>query len=94
MSVVNLVFILALALSGFLLLRTGVRAIIFANFVFGGEIVYFVASLWPSRGALGRSITEAYGIGNVGLIAQLVVGYPVIALIALNVARRSSKGIN
>jgi hypothetical protein len=88
MSAINLVFVLALALSGLLLLRTGVRAITFANVVLGGEMVYFVASLLPIQGPLRLSIWEAYGIGNTPLAAQLIVGYPAIALIALNVARR------
>ena len=87
MSALNLAFVLALAVSGFLLLRTGARAITFVNVVFVGEIVYFIASLWPVRGPLGHSMWEAYGIANVATTPQLIVGYPLIALIALNVAR-------
>ncbi len=87
MSAVNLLFLLVLALSGFLLLRTGIKAVKFANVVFLAEIVYLVGSLWPTRGPVGHSITGAYGIGNVAIMVQLVVGYPVVALIALNVAR-------
>ena len=87
MSALNLAFVLALAVSGFLLLRTGARAITFVNVVFVGEMVYFIASLWPVRGPLGRSMWQAYGIANVATTPQLIVGYPLIALIALNVAR-------
>ncbi len=94
MSALNLAFVLALAVSGFLLLRTGARAITFVNVVFVGEMVYFIASLWPLRGPLGHSMWEAYGIANVATMPQLIVGYPLIALIALNVAthRLSRRG--
>ncbi len=87
MSALNLAFVLALAVSGFLLLRTGAGAITFVNAVFVGEIVYFIASLWPLRGPLGRSMWEAYGIANVAIMPQLIMGYPLIALIALNFAK-------
>ena len=87
MTALNLLFVLAIALSGVFLLIAGVRGIAFANVVFMAEVLYFVASLWPVSGQVGHSITEAYGIGNVAIMAQMVVGYPLVALVVLNLVR-------
>jgi hypothetical protein len=95
MSVLNLLFVAALGVSGISLLIAGVNAIRFVNVVFVAEVLYFAISLWPFPGQVAHSIAEAYGIGNVGITPQMVVGYPLIALLVLNLARcrlRKSNG--
>jgi hypothetical protein len=87
MSVLNLLFVLAVGVSGIFLLLVGVKVIRVVNVVFIAEVSYFALSLCPFPGQLGHSITEAYGIGNVAIMAQMVVGYPLIALVVLNLVR-------
>lgn len=72
--------------------RLGLRI---CNLVFGIEIAWFLASvltplaLWRlGRCALlGHSIAAAVGIGGIGTTPQIITGYPVLALIFLNLAR-------
>jgi hypothetical protein len=72
--------------------RLGLRI---CNTVFAIEIAWFLGSSWISLalGMLGRwthlslSIAAAEGIGSIGIIPQIITGYPVLALILLNLAR-------
>jgi hypothetical protein len=72
--------------------RLGLRI---CNFVFAIEIAWFLGfaltplvlgmlGRWP---LLGRSIATALGIGALGTEPQFMIGYPVLALIFLNLAR-------
>ena len=62
------------------------------NAVFVGEVLYFLAlgflwSLLPVSSGVGA----ATGVGNMGLSPQLISGYPLVALIFLNLARRKRR---
>ena len=86
MSAMNAVFMLALVLAGYRLLRYGATAIFICNLVFLAEIVYFVVTVipWGFHGGLARSIVAADGIGNMAMDAQEVVGYPLFGLVVLS----------
>jgi hypothetical protein len=96
-SIINLLFLLALlAGSGFLwrLKRAGLTI---CNAVFALEILYFVGDalldiiLWMVGGKpalFAHGLAAAGGTGNMGIGPQLLTGYPIIALIALNIAYR------
>jgi len=96
--VVNLVFVALLLPSGALLLRLRRRGITFSNYLFGSEIAYFLGSaamelaLSMSKNhellLLGHSLAATAGIGNMGTALQLTTAYPLVALLALNLARR------
>jgi hypothetical protein len=63
------------------------------NILFPTEILYFSfpVLLWNFfgvRGSIAQAVVVAYGVGNMGIGAQIFTGYPVIALVALNLARR------
>jgi hypothetical protein len=65
------------------------------NFAFAIEIAWFLGFAWfplalwmLGRWALpGRSIAAAAGIGGMAMTPQIITGYPVLALIFLNLAR-------
>ena len=84
MTIINTLFIASLALAGYRLLRSGVAAIPFSNLVTVGEIVYFfllpVVWLVPN---LRTSVASATGIGNVGIMVQGVLLYPLASLVIL-----------
>ena len=88
MIVINLLLVTALALAGYRLLVSGVAAITFSNLVSLSEIIYLLLLpvLWfvPH---LGSSIPSATGIGNVGIMVQGVVLYPLASLVALSFCR-------
>ena len=95
---INALFLLGLFLSGYWLILIRRRGAVFSNYVFSTEILFFVLSSWValilamSRNAtaasVGMSLGAVAGIGNMGTVLQLLTGYPVIALVALNLARR------
>lgn len=90
MTVANLILLIALAWAGYLLLTDRPVAAKFCNFVFVAESLYVIVSLFlPFKGSLGASVSAAYGIGNVGIVPQLIVLYPLVGLLALNIGRRS-----
>ena len=72
--------------------RLGLRI---CNFVFAKEVAWFLGSAWIALalgmsgrwGLLGQSIGAAGGIGSLGTTPQIITGYPVLALIFLNLAR-------
>ena len=89
---------LATFLSGFFLWRTDRRALLLCNWLFGSELVYWVGGSlldvmlvtskneWAHRFVM--STAAASGIGNMGLAPQVLILYPVWALILLNFAYR------
>jgi hypothetical protein len=96
MTLTNLAFLVGLTVGGMYLWRLSRRGLQICNFVFLLEIAWFIGSvalslaLGMSGGrwaALGRSISAAAGIGDEGIEPQILTGYPVIALIALNLLR-------
>jgi hypothetical protein len=95
---VNALFLLAILLTGYWLILIRRRGVVFSNYVFSGEILFFVLSsafglaLDMSGNAtavsVGRSFGAMGGVGNMGIAPQILTAYPLIALIALNLARR------
>jgi hypothetical protein len=95
---INALFLSAIFLAGYWLILIRRRGAVFSNYVFSMEIVFWVLSevvsseLMMSANAtavaVGRSLGATAGIGNMGTALQILTGYPLIALIALNLARR------
>jgi hypothetical protein len=95
---INALFLLAIFLTGYWLILIRRRGVVLSNYVFSTEILFFVLpplvslKLVMSGNAnavsVGMSLAAVEGIGNMGTILQLLTAYPLIALIALNVARR------
>jgi hypothetical protein len=102
-AVASISFAVALAtlLFGFFLWRTDRIALRLCNWLFGFELVYWVGTamfefaLWSSKAewahSLSTNMAGAGGIGNMGTALQFISGYPVWALILLNVAYRRMK---
>ena len=95
---INALFIFAILLTGYWLILIRRRGVVLSNYVFSMEILFFVLSSWvplyfamssnPRAASLGMSLAATGGIGNMGTSLQFLTGYPLIALIALNLARR------
>lgn len=65
--------------------------LLLCNILFAFELLYLLAQaslVLVLPASLSLSIAGASGIGGLGLAAQYVTGYPLIALIALNLAYR------
>lgn len=94
--VLECVFLLALVLAGALLFRLKRNGVVLSNFVLSAEIVYWVAyavlstilSLKSGPNSAGTGMAAVAGIGGIGLSVQLITGYPVIALVCLNLVSR------
>jgi hypothetical protein len=90
---VNLMFLVALVVAGVLLLFVRPSCFALCNIVFGGEIAFLVVQVLLSmivKPPLSDSLGAAWGVGNMALSPQLLTGYPVIALIVLNLVARAS----
>jgi hypothetical protein len=91
MVAINLAFEVLLAIAGILLWQAKTVGLTICNAIFPAEILYslIVFALWSPglSGGLGTSIAGATGVGNGGLVVQWITGYPVIALVVLNVLR-------
>lgn len=93
MTLVDLCCLLVLSVGGIYLSRLHRIGLKICNIVFAVEIAWFLAGAWiplalGGRWApLGDSIAAAGGIGAVGTGPQIITGYPVLALIFLNLAR-------
>ena len=95
---INALFLLAIFLTGYWLILIRRRGAVFSNYVFSLEILFWVlSSLLPlilvmSRNvaavSVGMSLGAVGGIGNMGTALQSLTAYPLIALVALNLARR------
>ena len=88
MTTMNIAYLLLLVLAGFWLIGLQRKGYILSLFVFSAEIAYFLVIGALSVALSDRSISGAYGIGNMGLAPQLITGYPLIALFAVIVAVR------
>lgn len=91
MTIINLVFLSILVITGVRLCRRDVAAVRICNWLFGAEILYFflIAAFWimlPEP--LAKGVAGASGGGDMGIAPQILTGYPVIAIIALNLAAR------
>ena len=96
-SIINLLFLLALLAGSAFLWRVGRRGLLICNIVFTGEILYFLGTgafevfsgfAGGEIALIGFSMGAAGGTGNMGISPQTLTGYPIIALIALNIAYR------
>jgi hypothetical protein len=95
---INALFLVATLLSGYWLILIRRRGVVFSNYVFSIEILFWVLDslvtlkLVMSGNAtavsVGMSLGAVEGIGNMGTNLQMLTAYPLIALVALNVARR------
>jgi hypothetical protein len=91
MASINLCFLALLVVGGIHLFQLRRSGVTICNAVFVGEILYFLVTgfLWfalPRPVSMG--VAAATGVGNMGLSPQLISGYPLVALICLNLARR------
>ncbi len=88
-SVINAIFLAAELVAGILLIRAELSGVRISNILFGTMIAYILVPLWDLFGpAIARSMAATFGTGNMGLSFHLITGYPIIALIGLNLARR------
>jgi hypothetical protein len=91
MTTVNLVLLTLLIFGGIRLLQLRTLGVGICNAAFAGEIAYFMTLgiLWRAVSpSISMSIAAATGVGSMGLTPQLICGYPLVALIFLNLARR------
>ena len=90
MASINVALLALLIFGGIYLLQLRTLGVAVCNGVFVAEILYFIAlgSLWGSGTSVSRSVAAATGVGSTGLGPQLICGYPLIALICLNLARQ------
>lgn len=86
MSSVEMIFCIALGIIGVFLTMRNLKAVLWCDALFVLEVLFFVATamLWIHP-TLGMSVGAATGIGGMGLVLQIITGYPVIAGIALTV---------
>jgi hypothetical protein len=101
MTAMEFVSLVLLAVAGFYLLRLNRKGLLLCNVVFAYEIAsLFVSSVLElalgmagGKWALvGGSMAAAGGIGGMGTAPQILIGYPLIGLIVLNIARRGFNG--
>ena len=95
---INALFVFAVLLTGYWLILIRRRGVVLSNYVFSMEILFFVLSSLvslrlamssnPRAVSVGMSLGAAAGIGNMGTALQFLTAYPLIALVALNLARR------
>jgi hypothetical protein len=91
MTTVNLVILTLLIFGGIKLLQLRTLGVLVCNAVFAVEITYFMTLgiLWRAvPPSVSMSIAAATGVGSMGLSPQLICGYPLVALIFLNLPRR------
>jgi hypothetical protein len=95
---INVLFLVAIFLTGYWLILIRRQGAVFSNYLFSVEILFWVLDslvtlkLVMSGNAnavsIGMSLGAVEGIGNMGTSLQILTAYPLIALIALNLARR------
>src|SRR5882762_162528 len=91
MAFINLCFLALLVVGGIHLFRLRPSGVTICNAVFVGEIIYFfvIGFLWSALPRpLSMGVAAATGVGNMGISPQVISGYPLVALICLNLARR------
>ena len=94
-SGINVLFALAAIWAGPQLWRFRPRAKTVCNVLFCGEIAYFcagvvlfvIATLWDGKlSVLSNAVERSAATADVGIVLQLATGYPVIALVGINLA--------
>ena len=89
MVFINLCFLALLLVAASHLLRLRPSGVTLCNAVFAAEIIYFLVTgfLWFLPRSVSMGVAAATGVGNMGISPQLISGYPLLALICLNLAR-------
>jgi hypothetical protein len=87
MTLINLCFLTILTVGGIHLFRLGPSGVNICNAVFLAEICYSpaIGFLWYVL-PVSNGVAAATGVGNMGISPQVLSGYPVIALVFLNLA--------
>lgn len=102
-TAINLCFLLGLLFTAYPLWQREQRGLWLCNLVFACEIVYILGrsiigdlAFSPSQRAaeIGMSVAQTDGIGSMGIALQMLSGYPVIALVVLNLAYRKLRQAN
>lgn len=92
MTATNIVLLTLLIFGGIRLLQLRTSGVALCNAVFVAEILYVIAVgfLWTTAvsTSVSGSVGAASGVGSVGLSPQLICGYPLLALVCLNLARK------
>jgi hypothetical protein len=97
---VNLLCVIFLILTGLSVIALQRRGWWMSNTVFTFEIAVFLLQvlgtmlLWQRGGTaeqIGHSVGAAAGIGGLGTSFQIITGYPIIALVATNLAYHALK---
>lgn len=88
MTSINLIFLCLLICAGVLLLRFRLSGITFCIVVFAAEICYLLHPFFIGGTSWFKDV-GAEGMGNVGLVPQILTGYPVVGLIILFLVRRN-----
>jgi len=86
MTSIDIVLLTLLIIGGIRLLQLGAVGVVVCNLVFVAEIIYFAVLNFAFP--VSRSIVAAFGPGMMALGPQLICGYPLVALVFLNLARR------
>jgi hypothetical protein len=89
MTACNLIFQSFLVVGAIQLFKLRPSGVTICNFLFVGEVVYFlgIGLLWSALPNTS-GVAAATGVGNMGVSPQILCGYPLIGLICLNLARR------
>jgi hypothetical protein len=95
---INAIFVFSILLTGYWLIMIRRRGVVFSNYLFSMEILFWILDAVVSfkllisgnaaAASFGTSLGAVEGIGNMGTNVQFLTAYPVIALVALNLARR------
>jgi len=90
MTAINVSLLAVLVFAGVRLLQLRPRGVTLCNVLFVAEVLYFFCIPWSPNfpRSVSMSIAGATGVGNMGIAPQLLTAYPIIALIALSLARR------
>lgn len=93
-TMINLVFLGAIAIAGLQLLRSRLSGTTISNVLFVAMLVYFLFPFWDLFGpGFSRSMGATAGTGNMGIAPQLITGYPILALVLLNLASHKLRAI-
>lgn len=96
MEIFNLIFLVGLFATGWILVKGSVQIIMPCNILFILELIYFYSIKIFSKiqgHQITESLTMANGVGNMGLLFQMLPVYPIIALVLLNFANFKIKGL-
>ncbi len=85
---INFVFLVLLFFAGLWLLKLRSQGVRLSNWLFVFKIIYFLAPpfLFRGTGPLAMSIAATGGTGEMGTTPMLITGYPILALIGLNIS--------